>query len=125
MSYDKETKTINIAKKDRPENTLQDIYQFFEDFEEQIEKDSHKKLSQEDKTFKDKIGNLSKRKRFAVAFLAFWTAWVVYRTEGGHKFLGYTLYRWDDDAFLTNWLGLPVILCLIYFTYRWISSDKN
>lgn len=54
----------------------------------------------------------------------FWTAWVIFRTADDYEILGIWLDDWDEQYFFLNWLGLPVVLSLVYATYLWIAKDK-
>lgn len=62
---------------------------------------------------------MEKHARLAVVLLAFWTAFVVYRTAGYHELFGLELDRWSDDAFLVNLLALPAAVAALVFGVRW------
>ncbi len=60
-----------------------------------------------------------------IAFMVFWTAWVIYRTSGNYELLGYDLYRWDVAEFWSNLLGFPFVIGLIYLACRWVMKEQK
>lgn len=125
MAYDKKTGTISIGKSDTPKDFERDMFAHLAHVEEQIKKDMLRtpaglsKPSASD--WKSRLAALSKQKRAILVGMAFWTAWVIYRTADSHEVLGFYLERWDDRQFYINWLGVPFLAAVAYLAYRWVS----
>lgn len=68
---------------------------------------------------------LSKPAKAGLVFMVFWTVYVIYRTSSYHYLMGRELERWDDGDLLMDWLALPIIITAIYFSIRWVMTDRN
>lgn len=128
MAYDKKTGTINIGAKDSQKDFERDLFAHFAHIEQEVAKElqAKKPVVQPKKIgFKDRLHNLSKPVKASIVFMVVWTLFVIYRTADYHEVLGIDLDRWDDDNFLTNWLGVPVVVYAIYWAIRWVVKDKQ
>ena len=126
MAYDKKTRTINIGENETPEDFERDMSEYFVHIEEQLAKDfpQAKKSAKNRQNLWSKLRNLSKPTKGGIAFVVFWTAFVIYRTSDYHEVVGFELDRWSEDEFLTNWLGFPIVIAAIYSAVRWVTKDK-
>ncbi len=133
MAYDKNTRTINIGEKDTQADFEKDLFTYMADVAQQIEKDfpQAKRPVQPglkkptSPTIKDRLLNLSKQKKAFIAFVVFWTAWVVFRTSDDYEILGIWLDDWVGNYFFLNWLGFPIAVGLVYLAYKWVVKDKK
>lgn len=133
MAYDKKTRTINIGEKDSQQDFEKDLFTYMADVAQQIEKDfpQAKRPVQPGlkkpatPTIKDKLHNLPKQKKAFLAFVVFWTAWVLFRTSDDYEILGIWLDDWDKNSFFLNWLGFPIVVGLVYFAYNWVVKEKK
>lgn len=75
--------------------------------------------------FIDKLHGLSKSAKACIVGMVLWTVFVIYRTADSHELLGMSLYRWDNEAFFMNWLGIPAIVLCIWYATQWVIKERK
>lgn len=125
MAYDEKTGTIKIGANDTEDDLLRDTFAHFANVERQIAKDYPEKFKSAKPSLIDRLHGLSKPVKGGIVAMAAWTIFVIYRTAGYHEFLGMDLSRWDEDDFLMNWLGLPVIVLGLVYAVSWVMRERK
>lgn len=125
MAYDEKTSTIKIGANDTEDDLLKDTFAHFAHVERQIAKDFPEKFKPVKPTIKDRLHNLPKSVKAGVVGMVIWTVFVIYRTADSHELLGMDLDRWDNDSFLMNWLGVPVIVLALAYAARWVMKERK
>lgn len=84
--------------------------------------DAINSAKQSENTFISKLNKLSKPVKTIISINVFWTFFVIFRTVERYEFLGITLYQWEDEWFLLNWI-LPIAISWgIWWSIVWITK---
>jgi hypothetical protein len=126
MAYDEKTRTINIGANDTEGDFAKDLFAHMAHVDRQIAKDYPTRPAKKSAAgIVGRLQSLSRPVKASVVFMVFWTAFVIYRTDGSHELLGIYLERWDDDSFFTNWLLFPLGAFAAGYAFKWVMSDRG